>query len=140
MAALDGTENCSGLGGNAVTAASLAVLQVLQDEKLPENAFKVGGVLKAALVDLQKRQPCPGDGRGRGLVIGLELVDPQDGYTPAPQLTKQITLKAAERGLMLGKVGLYGNVIRVAPPLVIREEEALLGVGILENAITEAMK
>ncbi len=128
-------------GGNPLAcAASLAVLQVMRDEKLPENAFKVGGVLKAALVDLQKRQPCLGDVRGRGLVIGLEFVDPQDGYTPAPQLTKQITLKAAERGLMLGKVGLYGNVIRVAPPLVIREEEALLGVGILENAITEAVK
>jgi 4-aminobutyrate aminotransferase len=128
-------------GGNPLAcAASLAVLQVMKDEKLPENAERVGKVLKAALKEVQKRQPCLGDVRGRGLVIGLEFVDPQDRYTPAPQLTKKITLRAAERGLLLGKLGLYGNVIRVAPPLVITEEEALLGVQIMESSITEALK
>lgn len=128
-------------GGNPLScAASLAVLQVMKDEKLPENAERVGKVLKAALIDLQDRQSCLGDVRGRGLVIGLELVNPQDRYTPAPQLTKKITLKAAERGLLLGKLGLYGNVIRVAPPLVITEEEALLGVQILESSIIEALR
>jgi len=128
-------------GGNPLAcAASLAVLQVMKDDKLPENAERVGKVLKAALKEVQKRQPCLGDVRGRGLVIGLEFVDPQDRYTPAPQLTKKITLKAAERGLLLGKLGLYGNVIRVAPPLVITEEEALLGVQIMESSITEALK
>jgi 4-aminobutyrate aminotransferase len=128
-------------GGNPLAcAASLAVLKVMRDERLPENAERVGKVLKAALMDVQKRQPCLGDVRGRGLVIGLEFVDPRDRYTPAPQLTKKITLKAAERGLLLGKLGLYGNVIRVAPPLVITEEEALLGVQILESAIIEALK
>jgi 4-aminobutyrate aminotransferase len=128
-------------GGNPLAcAASLAVLQVMKDEKLPENAERVGKVLKTALKEVQKRQPCLGDIRGRGLVIGLEFVDPQDRYTPAPQLTKKITLKAAERGLLLGKLGLYGNVIRVAPPLVITEEETLLGVQIMESSITEALK
>ena len=128
-------------GGNPLScAASLAVLQVMKDEKLPENAERVGKVLKAALIDVQERQPCLGDVRGRGLVIGLELVNPEDRYTPAPQLTKKITLKAAERGLLLGKLGLYGNVTRVAPPLVITEEEALLGVQILESSIMEALR
>ena len=128
-------------GGNPLScAASLAVLQVMKDEKLPENAERVGKVLKAALIDVQERQPCLGDVRGRGLVIGLEFVNPEDRYTPAPQLTKKITLKAAERGLLLGKLGLFGNVIRVAPPLVITEEEALLGVQILESSIMEALR
>lgn len=128
-------------GGNPLAcAASLAVLQVMKDEKLPENSERVGKVLKAALQDMQKRQPCVGDVRGRGLVNGLEFVDPRDRYTPAPQLTKKITLKAAERGLLLGKLGLHGNVIRVAPPLVITEEEALLGVQIIESSIIEALK
>jgi 4-aminobutyrate aminotransferase len=128
-------------GGNPLAcAASLAVLQVMEEEKLPENSEKVGKVLKAALLEMQKRQPCLGDVRGKGLVIGLEFVDPTDRYTPAPQLTKKITLAASERGLLLGKLGLYGNVIRVAPPLVITEEEALLGVQILESAIKEALK
>lgn len=128
-------------GGNPLAcAASLAVLQVMQDEKLPENSARVGKVLKEALQDMQKRQPCVGDVRGKGLVNGLEFVDPNDRYTPAPQLTKNIALRAAERGLLLGKLGLYGNVIRVAPPLVITEEEALLGVRIIESAIIEALK
>lgn len=128
-------------GGNPLAcAASLAVLQVMKDEKLPDNANRIGAVLKEALVDMQKRHSCVGDVRGRGLVMGLEFVDPEDRYTPAPQLTKKITLKAAEQGLLLGKLGLYGNVIRVAPPLVITEEEALLGVEIIENAINEALK
>jgi 4-aminobutyrate aminotransferase len=128
-------------GGNPLaSAASLAVLQIMKDENLPANADRVGRVLKAALLDLKKKQPCIGDVRGKGLVIGLEFVDPQDSITPAPQLTKRITFEAARRGLILGKVGLYGNVIRVAPPLVIKEEEALLGVEILENAIDEALK
>jgi 4-aminobutyrate aminotransferase len=128
-------------GGNPLAcAASLAVLQVMKSEKLPENSERVGKVLKAALVEVQKRLPCLGDVRGKGLVIGLEFVDPKDRTTPAPQLTRQITLKAAERGLLLGKLGLYGNVIRVAPPLVITEEEALLGVEIMESSIIEALK
>jgi 4-aminobutyrate aminotransferase-like enzyme len=127
-------------GGNPLAcAASLAVLKVIKGERLPENARRVGKVLKAALQEVQKGQPCLGDVRGKGLVIGLEFVDPQDRYTPAPQLTKKITLKAAERGLILGKLGLYGNVIRVAPPLVITEDEALMGVQILESAIREAL-
>jgi 4-aminobutyrate aminotransferase len=127
-------------GGNPLaSAASLAVLQVMKDEGLPENAEQVGRILKSSLLDLQKRQRCLGDVRGKGLVIGLEIVDPQDGITPMSELTKQITLEGAKRGLMLGKVGLYGNVIRVAPPLVITEEEALLGVEILEQAIAAAL-
>jgi 4-aminobutyrate aminotransferase len=127
-------------GGNPLAcAASIAVLTVMKEEKLPENSLKVGAVLKQALVDLQKRQPCIGDVRGKGLVMGVEIVDPDDHYTPAPQLTKQVLRKASERGLMLGKVGIYGNVIRVAPPLVIAEEEALLGVEILEDAILSAL-
>jgi 4-aminobutyrate aminotransferase len=128
-------------GGNPLAcAASLAVLEVMKDESLPENAHAVGAVLKAALQGIQKGQPCLGDVRGKGLVIGLEIVDPEDRRTPAPVLTKNITLRAAERGLMLGKVGLYGNVIRVAPPLVITQEEALLGAQILESAIQEAVE
>ncbi len=64
-------------GGNPLAcAASLAVLQVMKDEKLPENANRVGKVLKEALLDIQKRHPCVGDVRGRGLVMGLEFVDP----------------------------------------------------------------
>ncbi len=125
-------------GGNPLaSAASLAVLDVMSEERLPENADRVGSILKQKLIDLQKKYRFLGDIRGKGLVIGLEIVDPVDGYTPAPELAQQILLKAAENGMLLGKVGLYGNVIRIAPPLVINQDEVDIGVQILDNTFTE---
>lgn len=125
-------------GGNpASSAAAGAVLDIIETECLVENADQVGAVVKDALRHLQERHPCIGDIRGRGLVMGMELVDPGDRYTPAPKLTAAVAAKAAELGLLLGKVGVYGNVIRVAPPLVISEAEALFGVEIIDRALTE---
>ena len=127
-------------GGNPLaSAASLAVLDVIAEERLSENALRVGSRLKQNLEELQEKHRCLGDVRGRGLVIGLEIVDPGDGYTPAPGLTQKILPAAAEWGMLLGRVGLYGNVIRIAPPLVITEEEADLGVEILDRALSEVL-
>ena len=81
---------------------------------------------------LQEEYPHIGDVRGKGLVMGLEFVDPQDGYTPSPEITRQIIMGCAENGLLLGKVGLYGNVIRIAPPLVITQKETDLALDILD--------
>jgi len=125
-------------GGNPLaSAACLAVVDAMEQERLPENARKVGEYLKARFQRLQRKHRCLGDVRGRGLVLGLEIVDPGDGRTPAPELTRQVLLGCAEKGLLLGKVGLYGNVIRIAPPLVITEEEAEVGVGIIDRALTK---
>ena len=127
-------------GGNPLaSAASLAVLDVITEERLSENALRVGSHLKQNLEELQEKHRCLGDVRGKGLVIGLEIVDPIEGYTPAPELTGKILLAAAEWGMLLGKVGLYGNVIRIAPPLVITEEEADIGVEILDTALSEVL-
>ncbi len=125
-------------GGNPIaSAASLAVLDVMAEERLPENAERIGTLLKEELLKLQDKNQILGDVRGKGLVIGLEVVNPMDGYSPDPKLTNQILLSAAEHGMLLGKVGLYGNVICIAPPLVITEEEAELGVRILDNVFNE---
>ncbi|MFB0545940.1 MAG: aspartate aminotransferase family protein [Anaerolineae bacterium] len=127
-------------GGNPLaSAASLAVLDVIAEECLSENAHRVGSWLKQSLRELQEKHCCLGDVRGKGLVIGLEIVDPVDGYTPAPELTQKILLTAAECGMLLGRVGLYGNVIRIAPPLVITGEEADLGVEILDRALSAVL-
>lgn len=131
-------ESSSTWGGNPLaSAACLAVLDAMEQEGLPENARKVGEYLKPRFQRLQRKHHCLGDVRGRGLVLGLEIVDPEDGWTPAPELTRQVLLGCAENGLLLGKVGLYGNVIRIAPPLVITEEEAEVGVGIMDRALTK---
>ena len=125
-------------GGNPLaSASSLAVLDIMEQERLPENAERVGAFLKAGFLGLQKRHPALGDVRGRGLVIGLEIVSPSDGYTPAPDLASRVLLACARRGMLLGKVGIYRNVIRIAPPLVIKEEEAELGVRIMDATLAE---
>lgn len=123
-------------GGNPMgSAATLAVLDAMEHEDLPERSAQRGEYLKPKLQALQEKYPCLGDVRGRALVQGLEIVEPGDGYTPSADLTRRIVFAAAERGLLLGKVGLHGNVIRIAPPLVIREEEIDFAVEILDEAI-----
>lgn len=125
-------------GGNPIaSAASLAVLDVMAEEHLPENAERIGTLLKEGFEKLRDKNRILGDVRGKGLVIGLEIVDPMDGFSPDKKLANQILLSAAEHGMLLGKVGLYGNVIRIAPPLVITKEEAMLGVRILDNVFNE---
>lgn len=125
-------------GGNPVSSAAAgAVLDILEAEQLIQNAEQVGATMKGALSALQERHPCLGDVRGRGLVMGLELVKPGDHHPPAPELAAALTARAAEWGLLLGKVGMYGNVIRVAPPLVVSEEEALFGVAVIDQALTD---
>ncbi|GMR09851.1 MAG: 4-aminobutyrate--2-oxoglutarate transaminase [Anaerolineae bacterium] len=125
-------------GGNPLaSAASIAVLEILSKEDLASNATRVGEVLKTSLESMQTKHKCLGDVRGKGLVIGLEIVDPVDGYAPAPDMALQILQIAAEHGMLLGKVGMHGNVIRIAPPLVITEQEAELGVRILDAVLGE---
>ncbi len=123
-------------GGNPLaSAATLAVLEAMEKEGLPENALRMGELLKPQLLELKKKYPCLGDVRGRGLVYGLEFVQPEDGYTPSPDLTRKFVIAAAQRGMLLGKLGIFGNVVRVAPPLVINREEIGIAVEIMDEAL-----
>jgi 4-aminobutyrate aminotransferase len=125
-------------GGNPLaSAASIAVLDVMKEEKLPENALKVGEYLFKRFKEIQTKHPTLGDIRGKGLVIGLEIVQDKELKTPAPELTKKIIFKCGQYGMLLGKVGLHGNVIRIAPPLIITEEEAEIGVAIIDKVLGE---
>ena len=76
-----------------------------------------------------------GDVRGRGLVMGVELVKDKASKEPAPELTKKMIDVAAQNGLLVGSVGIFGNVIRVAPPLVITEAEAHESLDIFEKSL-----
>ncbi|MCY3765097.1 MAG: aspartate aminotransferase family protein [Gemmatimonadetes bacterium] len=131
-------EMSSTCGGNPLaSAASHAVLDAMEDERLPENAQRVGAYMIARFQAMKAKYPVLGDVRGQGLVIGLEFVLDPENKTPAPELTSDLLLRAGEYGLLLGKVGLYGNVVRIAPPLVISEREAGLGIDILDRALEE---
>jgi 4-aminobutyrate aminotransferase-like enzyme len=76
-----------------------------------------------------------GDVRGRGMVAGLEFVKDKATREPAPDITLRVIQEAAQNGVIVGKVGVYGNVIRVAPPLVMNEEEAAESLEIMEKVI-----
>jgi 4-aminobutyrate aminotransferase-like enzyme len=106
-------------------------------EELPQHAQQMGVYLRDRLAGLQAAHPTLGDVRGRGLVYGLEFVAGPGDRAPAPDLVRRLLFTAAERGLLLGRVGVYANVVRIAPPLVICEDEIDLAVGVLDGALSE---
>jgi len=112
-------------GGNPISSiAALTAIQIIEDEGLVENAAKMGDLFEARFKAIQQRIPQLGDIRVMGLMGGLEFVTDPETREPAPELTRAITEEALKRGLiMIAPIGLYKNVIRVAPPLVITEEQ-----------------
>jgi len=132
-------EMSSTLGGNPVaSAAVIAVLDILEQENLVGNAVRQGAYLKAKLKEVANGCPYLGDVRGMGLVMGLEFVKDKVTKEPASELIKPIIENCANQGLLVGSVGMYGNVIRVAPPLVITREEIDESVGILDQVLRAA--
>ena len=125
----------STFGGNPLAArAALAVLDYLREHDLQANARAVGARLRAGLEALAARHPAVGDVRGKGLMLAVELVEP-GGKTPDPAAAARAQEAAREGGLLVGKGGLYGNVLRIAPPLVVTEAEADEGLEILAAAL-----
>ena len=124
--------NISTYGGNPLSStAANATIDVILEEKLPDNAAKMGRILRDGLDALKKKYPRPiGDVRGKGLMQGLELVKDETvkDRTPAPETAVRLFEETKKRGLLIGKGGLYGNTIRIAPALNIGKavvEEAL---------------
>ncbi|KAK7374037.1 hypothetical protein VNO80_07461 [Phaseolus coccineus] len=112
-------------GGNPVcTAAGLAVLKVIEKEKLQENAFEVGSYLKERLTALKDKYELIGDVRGQGMLLGVELVTDRQLKTPAPNETLYVMEQMKELGVLIGKGGYYGNVFRITPPLCFTKEDA----------------
>ena len=106
-------------GGNPVSmTAALAVIQVIEAENLRENARTTGDYLRARLEELKDKHPCVGDVRGMGLMQGVELVKDRKTKEPHPQGVNQLFEETKKRGVLIGKGGLYGNVIRTGMPLI----------------------
>jgi 4-aminobutyrate aminotransferase-like enzyme len=129
-------------GGNPVSArAGLAAIEIIEREGLVDNAARLGEMMMAEFRRMATQIEPLGDVRGMGLAIGLELVADKASKKPAPELTKRIVQEAYRRGLcLIAPIGMYGNVIRVAPPLVITEDQARLGLQLLAEAVRAAMK
>jgi len=123
-------------GGNPVSAlAGLATLEVIDQENLQENARQVGGYLKGKLLELQQKHALIGEVRGLGLMLGVELVRDRQTREPATAETARLLDETKQRGLLLGKGGLYGNVLRIKPPMCITRADCDFLVDCLDDCL-----
>ena len=106
------------------TAAGKAVLEVIEKENLQENALQLGNHLLSGLEKLKHKHALIGDVRGKGLLLGIELVKDRATKEPAKAECAQVLENARDRGLLLGKGGLWGQTIRFAPPMCITRADA----------------
>jgi alanine-glyoxylate transaminase/(R)-3-amino-2-methylpropionate-pyruvate transaminase len=124
-------------GGNPVSVTQgLATLEIIDRDGLQDNARTVGTHLKQRLLELQERQPLIGEVRGMGLMLGVELVRDRKTKEPATFETAEILELAKERGLLLGKGGLYGNTLRIKPPMCLTKDDADFLVDCLDEALS----
>ena len=130
------TEWFSTFGGNPVAcAAALAVLDVIEDERLIERAARVGPALRAAIAALTGAHPSIGDVRGVGLLSGVELVRDPATKEPDPALASAVKNAMRERGVLVGSTGPHDNVLKVRPPLVFGEEHIPRVVEALDDSL-----
>ena len=128
----------STFGGNPVTAvAARATIEVIEEEKLLDNAHTVGAHLRRKLEELQEKYPLIGDVRGMGLMQALELVKDRQTKEPAPQELVQLMERSKENGLLIGKGGLWGNVVRLSPPLNASQADVDEAVRILDKSFAQ---
>jgi 4-aminobutyrate aminotransferase-like enzyme/Ser/Thr protein kinase RdoA (MazF antagonist) len=134
----NGMEFFSTFGGNPVAcAAGLAVLDVLEEEGLQENALRVGAYLKNRLLALQTFHPIIGDVRGLGLFLGVDLVVDRDTRAPATKQASYVVNRLRECGILAGTDGPYHNVLKLRPPLIFSEADADLFVETLDAILRE---
>ena len=128
-------------GGNPMSSrAARAAIEIIERERLHERAAALGKQMGDRFAQMMKRIKAIGDVRGQGLVYGIELVVDRKKKTPAKALTKRVILEAYQRGLcLIAPIGMFGNVIRIAPPLVITEAQMHEGLDILEAAMKAAV-
>jgi alanine-glyoxylate transaminase/(R)-3-amino-2-methylpropionate-pyruvate transaminase len=123
-------------GGNPISMTQgLATLEVIDQENIQENARVIGEHLKRRLLELQERQPLIGEVRGLGLMLGVELVKDRSTKEPASAEAIELLERCKQRGLLVGKGGLYGNVIRIKPPMCLTRDDADFLVDCLDEAL-----
>ena len=125
--------HASTFGGNPVSiAAAIATMDIIEREEMG-NAARVGAKMLERLNSWKQTHPLVGDVRGRGLMIGVELVKDKGTREPAAALRNRVETLAFERGLMI--LGCGESTLRLSPPLIVKEEEAMVALDILEEAL-----
>jgi 4-aminobutyrate aminotransferase-like enzyme len=131
----------STFGGNPVsTTGALATIDFIETNRLAENASVQGARLHDGLEALKSKYPSIGDVRGMGLMQGIEVIDPasSDGKAPDPKKVLRVFEETRRLGLLIGKGGLYNNVIRLTPPLIVSSREIDDALAVLDKAFAAA--
>jgi alanine-glyoxylate transaminase/(R)-3-amino-2-methylpropionate-pyruvate transaminase len=124
-------------GGNPISMTQgLATLEVIDQENIQQNAKEVGTRLKNRLQELQQRHRLIGEVRGMGLMLGVELVRDRKTKEPANTETAEVLELAKDRGLLVGKGGLFGNTLRIKPPMCITKDDADFMADCLDEVLT----
>ena len=133
--------NISTFGASPISmVAAAATLDVIEEEKLLFNSQMMGKALRDGLESLQQRFQGIGDVRGMGLMQAIELVKDRGTKEPDPQGTGRLMEAARKRGLLIGKGGLYGNSLRIAPPMIVNKGQIDDALRLLGEALAEALK
>jgi 4-aminobutyrate aminotransferase len=128
-------DHLSTFGGNPIScAAAMANIDVMSDEKLPQNAAVRGDELMKGFNEFKEKYSLVGDVRGKGLMVGIELIKDKN-KTPASEEAGQIRRLCREAGILIGVGGVFGNVLRFQPPLVLTAEEVQKILNVLEKSL-----
>ncbi len=135
----EGGSHASTFGGNPLAcAAALAVIDVIKEEKLLENAQKQGNYIMKWLQNLKQEREIVGDVRGKGLMIGIELVEDKETKIPGADKAREVMLRCWKRGVAIISCG--ASTLRIVPPLTITRELVDAGLEIIEDVIKEVEK
>ena len=139
--ALKGKIHFNTFGGDPYQALQANMtIEIMEEENLMEKAKEMGKVLKDGMKELMKKHSLIGDVRGRGLLLGMELVKDRETKEYATPEAGMMMEETRKRGLLIGKGGLFGNIIRVTPPYTISKEECEKILSILDESLTETAK
>lgn len=131
----------STFGGNLVSlAAGLATLEVMEEEANPQHVAEVGAHFRSGLERLQEKYPLVGEVRGKGLMQGVEVVKDRQTKEPATKEVNALFEETRKRGLLIGKGGLYGNALRLAPPLTATKDHVDEALEILDHAFAQVQE
>ncbi|MFX1457225.1 MAG: aspartate aminotransferase family protein [Promethearchaeota archaeon] len=132
------TDSFSTFGGNPLScAAAVAVIEIIQEEQYLSKASKLGNSIKKQLLELRTNHKLVGDVRGQGMMLGIELVRDQITKDPATQEMLQVMEICKQNGLLIGKGGIDGNVIRIQPPIELTNDQIEKALQILDIAFNQ---
>lgn len=128
------------VGNPVACAAALAVLDIIEEEHLLERAVKLGDYMRERFEQMKQKYEIVGDVRGLGAMVGIELVKDRATKEPASEETTAVVKECLANRVIIAKAGLYGNVIRMLIPLVIKEDELKQGFDVIEQAIAKVSR